>query len=114
ARLSARRAARRAHERAVSKGLPGSGAHGERAPRAAPGAAAAGAAGQRHPRRDARGRRAHRAGAAVVDARVLAALLMFAGTLRAAHAATGDELEYPVKTEFIERFTHFIDWPQTT
>jgi hypothetical protein len=60
------------------------------------------------------GNRAPRAAARlVVAARVLAALLMFAGTLRAAHAATGDELEYPVKAEFIERFTHFIDWPQS-
>lgn len=27
--------------------------------------------------------------------------------------AGGDELEYRVKAEFIERFTHFIDWPPT-
>jgi hypothetical protein len=37
---------------------------------------------------------------------VLAALL--AGT---ASVCAADELEYRVKAEFIERFTHFIDWP---
>ena len=27
--------------------------------------------------------------------------------------AGGDDLEYRVKAEFIERFTHFIEWPPT-
>jgi hypothetical protein len=35
-------------------------------------------------------------------------LLLLAG---AASPARGDELEYPVKAEFIERFTRFVDWP---
>lgn len=47
-------------------------------------------------------------------ARRAAARLAFAALvvveMPPARAATGD-LEYPVKAEFIERFTHFIDWP---
>jgi hypothetical protein len=44
-------------------------------------------------------------------ARLAIAALALAIALPQARAATGDELEYPVKAEFIERFTHFIDWP---
>jgi len=40
----------------------------------------------------------------------LAALLAGACVL-AASTVVADELEYPVKVEFIERFTRFISWP---
>ncbi|MDB4970920.1 MAG: hypothetical protein JWN44_6609 [Myxococcales bacterium] len=39
----------------------------------------------------------------------LALVAAIAGACPASAAA--DELEYPVKAEFIERFTRFIDWP---
>lgn len=34
--------------------------------------------------------------------------------LTASSPSRGDELEYPVKAEFIERFTRFVDWPLQT
>jgi hypothetical protein len=44
----------------------------------------------------------------VLRAMVAAALL---AVLAAAAPLRADVLEYTVKAEFIERFTHFIDWP---
>ncbi|HEY2749135.1 MAG TPA: YfiR family protein [Polyangia bacterium] len=44
------------------------------------------------------------------------ACLTFAATTASAFAAPGadgDELEARVKAEFVERFTHFIEWPPT-
>src|SRR4051812_821319 len=49
-----------------------------------------------------------RAGIVAIGA---AALAVAAIALFAALPAAADELEYPVKAEFIERFTHFIEWP---
>jgi hypothetical protein len=40
-----------------------------------------------------------------------AAALVAAALALGARAGIADELEYRVKAEFIERFTHFIDWP---
>ncbi len=39
-------------------------------------------------------------------------LVMVAAAAR--HVAAGADLEYPVKAEFLERFTHFIRWPSTS
>jgi hypothetical protein len=46
-------------------------------------------------------------------ARARLSLLLLAAMVAAAptHA---DELEYPVKAEFVERFTRFVDWPNQT
>jgi len=44
-------------------------------------------------------------------ARLGVAAAAFAVALPATPHAFADELEYPVKAEFIERFTHFIEWP---
>lgn len=44
------------------------------------------------------------------DAHLGVALVLVIVTLAAARA-DGEELEYRVKAEFIERFTHFIEWP---
>lgn len=38
--------------------------------------------------------------------------LLVAASVRRVHAA--QDLEYPVKAEFIERFTRFIKWPDTS
>ena len=46
-------------------------------------------------------------------ARVSLGLLLVAG-VSAAMPSHADELEYPVKAEFIERFTRFVDWPLST
>lgn len=46
-------------------------------------------------------------------ARLGVAAAICAVALPAAPRALGDELEYPVKAEYIERFTHFIEWPPT-
>jgi hypothetical protein len=60
---------------------------------------------------------AGRAGIIGTGAQRAAARLVVAAavvvTLPGARGALADELEYPVKAEFIERFTRFIDWPPT-
>jgi hypothetical protein len=45
------------------------------------------------------------------NSRRLTAGLAMAALLAATASARADELEYEVKAEFVERFTHFIDWP---
>jgi hypothetical protein len=56
-------------------------------------------------RRRTQGRRVERAIADVVVAGALVAALV------APARASSDDLEYRVKAEFVERFTHFVDWP---
>ena len=140
ARVSARGAHRGADERIVSRRVPRGGTRGQRAARPAAGAAAAGASRERHSHRGARSDEPHRARAAGAGAAGVTRGASGGGidgrrsatggdrcggaprrrrcrhcavALPAAPRALGDELEYPVKAEYIERFTHFIEWPPT-
>ena len=53
----------------------------------------------------------HGAGMAGRHATARLVAVALAAVLPVPIGAASDGLEYPVKAEFIERFTHFIDWP---